>query len=129
MIGVVGLGLMGGSIALALEKKGVRWIGVDADPRVREAARRPVRGARRAERALARCSLVVLAAPVGAVEALLAPVSAVMADGAVLTDVAGVKVRIAELARTQVRRACGSSARIRCSAASTAVSRLRPQSS
>ncbi|MGZ3452649.1 MAG: prephenate dehydrogenase, partial [Polyangiales bacterium] len=53
--------------------------------------------------ALARCSLVVLATPVGAVEALHEPISAVMADGAILTDVAGVKVRIAELARAHVR--------------------------
>jgi prephenate dehydrogenase len=103
-VGVVGLGLMGGSIALALQDKGIPVIAVERDPSVRALAE-PQLGEVRASvgESLSRCPLVILATPVAAVEALLGPVSAVMADGAILTDVAGVKVRIAELARERVR--------------------------
>jgi prephenate dehydrogenase len=103
-IGVVGLGLMGGSIALALENKGVRVIGVERDASVREAAKGKLSEVHASfDGVLGGCELVVIATPVAAVESLLGPVSAAMDDGADLTDVAGVKVRIAELARAQVR--------------------------
>jgi prephenate dehydrogenase len=104
MIGVVGLGLMGGSIALALQDKGVRVIGIERDPAARAAAAEKLAEVHESFAGqLARCELVVIATPVAALESLLGPVSAAMADGGILTDVAGVKVRIAELARERVR--------------------------
>ena len=110
MIGIVGCGLLGGSLARAL--KAPRR----ATPRDRDRARFERRGgARRAENvvdeahsepcaALAACYLVVLCAPIAVIERALGPVSSLMRDGAVLSDVAGVKTTIAAAARTEVRR-------------------------
>jgi prephenate dehydrogenase len=52
--------------------------------------------------ALAGCEVVVLCAPVPAIEALLAPAAAAMDDGALLTDVGGAKERIVTLAAERV---------------------------
>lgn len=104
-VGVVGLGLMGGSIALALQNKGIHVVGVERDASVRSAAAEKLADVHASfDGVLSQCALVVIATPVAAVEALLGPVSAAMDDGAILTDVAGVKVRIVELARERVRR-------------------------
>jgi prephenate dehydrogenase len=107
-LGIVGLGLMGASLARAVRA---------LDPSTRIVAVEPreeVRARALADRvaddavatpgpALAGCDLVVLCTPVPSIEALLAPVSALLADGAVLTDVGGAKERIVELARSGVR--------------------------
>jgi prephenate dehydrogenase len=90
---VVGLGLIGGSIAL-----GARARGFDIDAAVRERARR--RGVTVAERlpdALEGAELVVLAAPTAAIPALLAEAAAV-APEAVLTDAASLKRPVIEAA-------------------------------
>ena len=108
-VGVVGLGLMGASLARALRQ---------ADPAVRVAAaetRGDVRDRAVADGVadevhegpgawLAPCEVVVLCTPVAAIEALLAPAAAAMADGAVLTDVGGAKERVVARAAADVRR-------------------------
>lgn len=97
-IGIVGLGLMGGSLARALGQlqPRVRIIGVETRDEVRVAAASVVQAddIHATLEPLAACDLVVLCTPVAAIEALLAPVSAVLADGAIITDVAGVKVTV-----------------------------------
>jgi prephenate dehydrogenase len=107
-VGIVGLGLMGGSLARGLK---------EADPAVRVAAAE-VRADVRARAVgdgvadevhevpgewLGACDVVVLCAPVAAIEALLAPVARRMRDGAVLTDVGGAKERVIAVAGADVR--------------------------
>lgn len=101
-IAVIGLGLLGGSLARALTARGNRVIAVEPDEHVRALA--VDLGVVREAHAeigpfLARAELVILCAPVAAIQALLGPVSERMADGAILTDVAGVKVAVLEAAR------------------------------
>jgi prephenate dehydrogenase len=107
-LGIVGLGLMGASLARAVRghAPGVRIVAVEprADVRARALADRVVDEAlAEAGPALAACDLAVLCTPVAAIEPLLAPVSKVLPDGAVLTDVGGAKERLVQLARTEVR--------------------------
>ncbi|BDG03733.1 prephenate dehydrogenase [Anaeromyxobacter oryzae] len=109
-IGVVGLGLMGASLARAARavRPDVRVVAVEprADVRAQALADGVAQVATAApDAALARAGLVFLCTPVAAIEALLAPVSALLADGAVLTDVGGAKERIVLLARERVRSA------------------------
>ena len=108
-VGVVGLGLMGASLARGLKA---------ADPAIRVVAVEPreeVRARARAEGvadealpepgpALGGCEVVVLCTPIAAIEALLGPVSRIMADRSVLTDVGGAKERVAARAGSDVRR-------------------------
>ncbi len=107
-VGVVGLGLMGASLARGLKA---------ADPAVRVAAVEPREEVRRLAReggvadeveeapgpALRGCEVVVLCTPIAAIEELLGPVSGLLADGAVLSDVGGAKERVVERARAEVR--------------------------
>jgi threonine dehydrogenase-like Zn-dependent dehydrogenase len=99
-VGIVGLGLIGGSLARALRARDPhrRVLGVEPDSDARALAERdglfdlllasPTR-------ALGDCEVVVLCAPVASIEELLEPVSRQMDDGAVLTDVGGIKEKIA----------------------------------
>lgn len=99
---IVGLGLLGGSLARALAARGNRVIAVEPDAAVRSLALAEgvVAEAHAAPGpAIARAELVILCAPVPAIEQLLGPVSRVMSDGAILTDVAGVKRAVLEAAR------------------------------
>src|SRR5512137_228324 len=103
-VGVVGLGLMGASLARGLKA---------LDPSLRVAAaetRADVRGRAVADGVadevhegpgpwLAPCEVVVLCTPVAAIEELLGPASRCMAPGAVLTDVGGAKERVVAVAR------------------------------
>lgn len=86
---VVGTGLIGASVGLALSRAGWRVSGLDRDPARLEAAR--TRGAIVAEGMDEEADLVVVATPaagvVGAVRASLA----VVGPRAIVTDVAGVK--------------------------------------
>ncbi len=107
-VGVVGLGIMGASLAQALKgaRAGVGVLAVEPREEVREKAlddgvadqawAEPVD-------ALRACQVVVLCTPIAAIEALLGPVSRLMADGAVLTDVGGAKERVVERAAAEVR--------------------------
>ncbi|HVO20463.1 MAG TPA: prephenate dehydrogenase [Anaeromyxobacter sp.] len=106
-VGVVGLGLMGASLAMGVRRAapGARLVAVEPRAEVRERAQRervvdealPAPGP-----ALSACELVVLCTPVAAIEALLDPVGRLLRDGAVLTDVGGAKERVVALARERV---------------------------
>jgi prephenate dehydrogenase len=108
-LGVVGLGLMGASLARAAKA---------ADPRLRVVAVEPRDDVRAlaldegvADVALAApgpgleaCEVAVLCTPIAAIEALLGPVSRALPDGAVLSDVGGAKERVVARAASDVRR-------------------------
>ncbi len=93
-VAIVGLGLMGGSLGLALEGRCARRIGVDLDHAAAEAA--VVAGAvdehAPLATAAARADLVVLAVPVRQVALLAGDVAAWMRPGRVLTDLGSTKV-------------------------------------
>jgi prephenate dehydrogenase len=107
-IGVVGLGLMGASLARALRAvdPAVRIVAVEPrdDVRAQALAERVADDTRAtADAALGACELAVLCTPVAAIEALLGPVSRLLPDGAVLTDVGGAKAHVVAAARAAVR--------------------------
>jgi prephenate dehydrogenase len=107
-IAIVGLGLIGGSLALALRRgrPTTRIIGVDTDVRAREQALEEgaVHAATSLEQAaLEVCDAVVLSTPAQPLIELLPGVAARMRPGALLTDVCGAKERICELAAKQDR--------------------------
>ena len=107
-IGVVGLGLMGGSLAMAIRRgaKGVRLLAVEPRPDVRERALQEGvvdEALDSLDEELEACDLAVLCTPVAVIEELLAPVGALLKDGAILTDVGGAKERVVALARERVR--------------------------
>jgi prephenate dehydrogenase len=98
-VAIVGLGLIGGSIGLALHKvkAAQQIVGYDLGKGVSNAARKigaidqpydsladAVRGA----------ELVILATPVGAMRALLQNIAGSLSPGAVVTDVASTKVQV-----------------------------------
>lgn len=106
-IGLVGLGLMGASLAMNVRRAGrARLVAVEPRREVRDRALAEgvVDEALAAPGpTLSACAVVVLCTPVAAIEEALAPVSALLADGAVLTDVGGAKERVVTLARERVR--------------------------
>jgi prephenate dehydrogenase len=107
-LGIVGLGLMGASLARAVRalSPAVRIVAVEprADVRARALADAVADEVlAEAGAPLAGCDLVVLCTPVAAIEPLLAPASRLLADGAILTDVGGAKERVVQLARSDVR--------------------------
>ena len=107
-IGVVGAGLMGGSLLRAVRARwpGGHLVAVEPDDRTRadvQAASIADSVVAAPDASLERCELVVLCAPIAAIEALLSPVSRCMSDGAVLTDVAGAKRSVVDAARSRVR--------------------------
>jgi prephenate dehydrogenase len=107
-VAVVGLGLIGGSFALALRRArpGIQIVGVEIDPRACEQAleERAVDGATTLEKApLDTCDAVVLCTPAQPLIDMLPEVAGRMRRGALLTDVCGAKERICELAARQDR--------------------------
>jgi prephenate dehydrogenase len=108
-VAVVGLGLIGGSLARALTRAGYTVVGVDR-PRVLRQARRARAVARTAatvERALAEARVVVLAATPAANLRLLRRVARA-APGALVTDVGSVKRPIVRAAASlRLRRFVG----------------------
>jgi prephenate dehydrogenase len=104
-VAIIGLGLVGGSLARALTRRGYRVTGIDWPLVVRRALRtRAIRhGATRAE-AAARSDLVVLAAPPATNLRLLRRLARVAPPRLVLTDVSSVKREIVgEAARLGLR--------------------------
>jgi prephenate dehydrogenase len=91
-IAVVGLGLVGGSLARALTAAGYRVLGVDR-PSVRQAARvaGAVAGTAATVEAAAGADVVVLAAPPSANRTLLRRLAKVAGPDLVITDVGSVK--------------------------------------
>jgi prephenate dehydrogenase len=107
-LGVVGLGLMGASLARAMRRVDPEVAITAVEPSAEIRARALSDGvvdaaAATPGAALAGCDLVALCTPVAAIEELLGPVSRALADGAVLTDVGGAKERVAALAAERVR--------------------------
>ncbi len=107
-LGVVGLGLMGASLARNVRRAapGVRIVAVEPREEVRARARTDGVADEVHEApgpALLACDLVVLCTPVATIEAQLAPVSAAMKDGAILTDVGGAKESVVAHAGARVR--------------------------
>lgn len=99
-VAVVGLGLVGGSLARALSAEGYRVLGVDR-PHVLAQARRAgaiVEGLT-LPAALRTADVVVLAAPPAANRRLLAQIAAQRRDGVLVTDVGSVKGPIVRDAR------------------------------
>ncbi|HLQ62940.1 MAG TPA: prephenate dehydrogenase/arogenate dehydrogenase family protein, partial [Candidatus Acidoferrales bacterium] len=96
-VAVVGLGLMGGSLALALRQAapGVRLVGVDRDPRTLEKARQSgvVDEAAAGLDVVEGADLVVLAVPIDALRQILAAGSGHFGE-AVVTDLASTKAQV-----------------------------------
>ncbi len=108
-IGIIGLGLIGGSLAQALKAQDARRTVISVEPDERTRALAQADGFLDSldsgpTPALADCEIVVLCAPVAAIEELLGPVSREMRDDAILTDLGGVKEPILAAARSKVRR-------------------------
>ncbi len=92
-VAVIGTGLIGASLGLALRQRGVEVVG--SDPNAEHAAAAVARGAvtrmARLGDAVARADVVVLATPLDAVPGLLADVARHVPPGALVTDVGSVK--------------------------------------
>ena len=107
-IAIIGLGLIGGSLALALRRARplMRIIGVDVDLRAREQAleERAVDAATSlADTALEVCDSVILATPAQPLLELLPAVAERMRPGSLLSDVCGAKERICAVGARQSR--------------------------
>ena len=95
-VAVVGLGLIGGSLAAACRKQGLvgTLVGFDADPAaLKEAVALGLvdEAGRDAAAVAAGADLTVLAVPVGALEEVAAAIAPVLGPAAVVTDVGSVK--------------------------------------
>src|SRR5260370_7935812 len=103
-VAIIGLGLIGGSIGLALRnaKSAQQITGYDLGKGVTDRARRigaidqpynaladAVRGA----------ELIILATPVGAMHSLLQNITTVASPGSIVTDVASTKMQVITLAK------------------------------
>lgn len=92
-VGVVGLGLIGGGVALDLQRAGRAVVGFDSDPAVRDRARAlGLDSVDRLEALVEACELVVVAVPLAAVGDAVAAIRA-RDPGVLVTDVASVKDR------------------------------------
>ena len=99
-VAIVGLGLIGGSLARALSRAGYGVVGVDRDSVRRRAVRAgAVAGTTGTVEAAAGVDVVVLAAPPEANLRLLRRLARVARPGLVITDVGSVKRPIADEAR------------------------------
>jgi len=107
-LGIIGLGLIGGSLALALRRARpeLRILGVDVDTGALKhaLAERAIDASATPDSApLADCDVVVLAQPAAALLDSILPAAARMTPGAVLTDVCGAKEAICARAAGQDR--------------------------
>jgi len=100
---IVGVGLIGGSIGLAIRRRvrGTRVVGVDRRPVLRRALLRRAldEGSASLARGVAGADLVILALPVDGILAILPRLSRILPPGAVATDVGSTKERIVREAR------------------------------
>ena len=98
-VAIIGMGVIGGSIGLALRKKraAVEVVGYDPGKGVCERACRIGaidRGCDSLEDTVCRAELVILATPVGAMHRLLQELVPVLSLGTVVTDVASTKAQV-----------------------------------
>ena len=103
-IAIIGLGLLGGSVGLAIREMlpECETTGFDCDPAVRERARE--RGlvesvCETTQEAVRDAELVILCVPVGAMEAAAVDLSPALADGAIVSDVGSSKKTVGEALR------------------------------
>src|SRR5579859_1696338 len=98
-VGIVGLGLMGGSLALALaEDRTLTVRGVDADPAtVQRAGTMGLECSSEVE-SVGGCQVIVLAVPLGVMRAVLAEVASFAGDS-VVTDLTSTKAPVVGWAR------------------------------
>lgn len=106
-IGIVGTGLIGGSLLLALRERGVELVAIESDARTRTAL--AALGLEHVYETpaeeLRACSAVVLALPLPGILEQLGPVGDLLSgSNAVLTDVGGAKATVCEQARRVVPR-------------------------
>src|SRR6185312_13785728 len=99
-VAIIGLGLMGASLGMALRERGVaqQIVGFDADPGVTERARE--RGAidvacTSVAEAVAGSELVALASPLLAMRELLAEMAPLLAETTIVTDLGSAKAPVA----------------------------------
>lgn len=107
---IIGLGLLGGSVGLAIREMlpECETTGFDCDSAVRERARE--RGlvesvCETAQEAVRDAELVILCVPVGAMEAAAVDLSPALADGAIVSDVGSSKKTVGETLRAVLPRA------------------------
>ena len=102
-VGIVGLGLIGGSLGLALRRLGesveVRGVAHHPDGVVAAQQRGAVDRAFSDLSDLADCDVVVIATPINQIQPVLERLAGVVRRGVVLTDVASVKRPVLEWAR------------------------------
>ena len=98
-VGAVGLGLIGGSFALAMRRRGARVCGVSRSPQTTALAKKL--GAIDDDRAesLRECDLIFIAVPVRAADSVFAQVSACVSPRTVVMDGGSVKAPLPDLAR------------------------------
>jgi prephenate dehydrogenase len=105
---LIGLGLMGGSIALDAKKSGWRVFGVGRPETLRKARRRRMIDAafpyEHLEAAVSGADLVILCVPIGRILELLPMVLRSAKPGAIVTDVGGTKEKIVALASRHRRK-------------------------
>jgi prephenate dehydrogenase len=94
---IIGTGLIGGSLALAARREGIRVVGSDRPPVLDEAKRRGVIDAAIADPIAAShgSDIVVLATPVGAILELMEKLAPALPPATLLTDVGSTKSAIA----------------------------------
>ncbi len=106
-VAILGLGLMGGSLALALRGKVAELIGIDPDPATLALAREwqlADRLAAAPEGLLADADVVILAAPVGAILSLIAALPGLHPGSPLVMDLGSTKKEIVEqMARLPAR--------------------------
>jgi prephenate dehydrogenase len=99
VVGIVGLGLIGGSIGLALRDSSVRVIGFDANRKHEETAlMRQCVDEVKSLAEVAQADVVFIAVPPGAIVSVAGEISAYLRSDTVLTDCGSVKSAVAEWA-------------------------------
>lgn len=99
-VAIIGTGLIGGSIGLALRRKRIFRTGFDRPEVLKKALKMSAvdRRAKDLEEAVEGADLVVLAVPVGKILALLPKLTSLIPPAAVITDVGSAKAEIGRLA-------------------------------
>jgi prephenate dehydrogenase len=110
-VGIVGLGLVGGSLARALHRRDPdrRIVGVDADEETLAAAASDgvlTDASAAPGEALQACEVVFICTPLGALDEILVRLGGFVAAKAVLTDVIGIKGPVEAAVRQRLPDAC-----------------------
>ena len=108
-VAILGTGLVGGSVGLALRQKKVLRIGFDRPEVLRKALKKKAinRGAKSLQEVVKETDLVVLAMPVGEILGLLPKLAGMIPAEALITDVGSTKAEICNLASKGLRNFIG----------------------